>query len=62
MPVEAKAATNLKAKSLRLFVERNRLGRGLRLSLSPFKEQDWVVNLPLYATGLLPDWFARFVS
>ncbi len=60
VPVEAKAATNLKAKSLRLFVERNRLGRGLRLSLSPFKEQDWVVNLPLYATGLLPDWFAQF--
>lgn len=57
--VEAKATTNLKAKSLRLFVERNHLGRGLRLSLSPFKEQDWVVNLPLYATGLLPDWFAN---
>lgn len=52
--VEAKATTNLKAKSLRLFVERNHLGRGLRLSLSPFKEQDWVVNLPLYAAGLLP--------
>ena len=62
VPVEAKAATNLKAKSLRLFVERNHLGRGLRLSLSPFKEQDWVVNLPLYAAGLLPDWFARFAS
>ncbi|MEB1814821.1 ATP-binding protein [Adlercreutzia mucosicola] len=56
VPVEAKAATNLKAKSLRLFVERNHLNRGLRLSLSPFKEQDWVVNLPLYAAGLLPDW------
>lgn len=55
--VEAKATTNLKAKSLRLFVERNHLGRGLRLSLSPFKEQDWVVNLPLYAMGLLPEWF-----
>ncbi len=27
-------------------MERNHLGRGLRLSLSPFKEQDWVVNLP----------------
>lgn len=57
--VEAKATTNLKAKSLRLFVERNHLGRGLRLSLSPFKEQDWVVNLPLYAAGLLPEWFAQ---
>ncbi|WP_302963052.1 hypothetical protein [uncultured Adlercreutzia sp.] len=59
VPVEAKAATNLKAKSLRLFVEHNHLSRGLRLPLSPFKAQDWLVNLPLYAAGLLPDWFAR---
>lgn len=59
VPVEAKAATNLKAKSLRLFVERNHLSRSPRPPLSPFKEQDWLANLPLYAAGLLPDWFAR---
>lgn len=58
VPVEVKASTNLQAKSLRLFVEKHHLGRGLRLSLDGLKEQDWVVNLPLYATGLLPDWFA----
>lgn len=56
VPVEVKATTNLQAKSLRLFVERYGLGKGLRLSLNKFKEQDWVVNLPLYATGLLPQW------
>ncbi|MEC4176801.1 ATP-binding protein [Adlercreutzia sp. R7] len=57
VPIEVKASTNLQAKSLRLFVEKNHLERGLRLSLDGFKEQDWVVNLPLYGTGLLPDWF-----
>lgn len=57
VPVEVKAATNLRAKSLRLFVEKNQLGKGLRLSLDGFREQDWVVNLPLYAAGLLPEWF-----
>ncbi|WP_165044237.1 ATP-binding protein [Adlercreutzia sp. ZJ138] len=59
VPVEVKATTNLQAKSLRLFVERNRLEKGLRLSLDGFKEQDWVVNLPLYATSLLPEWFSN---
>ncbi len=56
VPVEVKATTNLQAKSLRLFVEKYDLGQGLRLSLNGFKKQDWVVNLPLYATGLLPAW------
>ena len=60
VPVEVKATTNLQAKSLRVFVEKNHLGKGLRLSLDKFKEQDWVVNLPLYATGLLPEWFDQF--
>lgn len=59
VPVEVKATTNLQAKSLRLFVEKYHLGQGLRLSLNKFKEQDWVVNLPLYATGLLPEWLDK---
>lgn len=62
VPVEVKATTNLQAKSLRVFVEKNHLGKGLRLSLDKFKEQDWVVNLPLYATGLLPEWFDQFAA
>ena len=54
VPVEVKAETNLRAKSLRLFVERNGLERGVRLSLAGFQRQDWVVNIPLYAASLLP--------
>ena len=53
--VEAKAELNLRAKSLRTFVERNGLEPGVRLSLAGFDRQGWVVNVPLYAAGLLPD-------
>lgn len=62
VPVEVKATVNLKAKSLKMFVEKNHLGRGLRLSLEGFREQDWVVNLPLYAAGLLPEWYERLTA
>lgn len=55
VPVEVKAKTNLRAKSLRTFVARNGLGRGVRLSLDGYQEQDWVVNVPLYLTCRLPD-------
>lgn len=55
VPVEAKAELNLRAKSLRSFVERNGLAPGIRLSLAGFDHQDWVVNIPLYAVGMLPD-------
>lgn len=55
MPVEVKAEVNLRAKSLRSFVERYQLERGLRLSLSGFEKQDWLVNMPLYATSMLPE-------
>ena len=55
MPVEVKAEVNLRAKSLRSFVERYQLEKGLRLSLSGFEEQDWLINMPLYATSMLPE-------
>ncbi len=49
LPVEVKAEENLQAKSLRLFVERNPGLQGIRLSMSPFREQDWLTNYPLYS-------------
>lgn len=54
MPAEVKAEVNLKAKSLRSFIERYGLSRGLRLSLAGFDEQGWLVNIPLYATSMMP--------
>lgn len=49
IPIEVKAEENLKAKSLRSFVERNRALHGLRLSMSDYRQQDWMTNFPLYS-------------
>lgn len=49
IPVEVKAEENLKAKSLHQYVKDNPGLHGLRLSMSPYREQDWLTNVPLYA-------------
>ena len=49
-----KTEENLRSKSLRAFVDKYGLDRGLRLSLSGYREQDWLVNVPLYAIGSVP--------
>lgn len=48
IPVEVKAEENLQAKSLRVFVERNAGLKGVRLSMSTYRSQDWLTNYPLY--------------
>ena len=53
IPVEVKAEENLQAKSLKVFVERNTGLKGMRLSMSPYREQDWLVNYPLYSINAL---------
>ena len=53
VPIEVKAEENLQAKSLRVFVERNAGLKGMRLSMSPYREQDWLVNYPLYSVQTL---------
>lgn len=55
VPVEVKVEENLKAKSLRSFVESNCLNCGVRLSLSGYREQSWMVNIPLYSANALPE-------
>lgn len=49
LPVEVKAEENLQSKSLRAFVERNSGLHGIRLSMSPYRAQEWMTNYPLYA-------------
>ncbi len=48
VPMEVKAEENLQAKSLRVFEQKYRTGGAVRTSLSDYKEQDWLVNVPLY--------------
>lgn len=48
IPIEVKAEENLRAKSLRQFVLDHEGTHGLRLSMSPYRKQDWMDNIPLY--------------
>ena len=48
VPIEVKAEENLRAKSLRQFVLDHEGTHGIRLSMSPYREQDWMTNIPLY--------------
>lgn len=49
IPIEVKAEENLKAKSLKTYVERNPGLKGIRFSMSDYRDQEWMENIPLYA-------------
>ncbi|MBQ4035760.1 MAG: ATP-binding protein [Paludibacteraceae bacterium] len=52
IPIEVKAEENLQAKSLKSFVKKYPALHGIRTSMSHFREQDWMTNIPLYAIGV----------
>ncbi|MCT8574397.1 ATP-binding protein [Glaesserella parasuis] len=49
IPIEVKAEENLKAKSLKVYVEQFQPEHAFRFSMADYREQDWLVNVPLYA-------------
>ncbi|MCM1169208.1 MAG: ATP-binding protein [Bacteroides sp.] len=49
VPIEVKAEENLRAKSLSTLVAAQPELHGLRFSMSDYREQDWMRNVPLYA-------------
>lgn len=53
IPVEVKAEENLRAKSLRQYCSTNEGLHGIRFSMSDYKEQDWMTNIPLYAIPVI---------
>lgn len=57
VPIEVKAEENLKAKSLAAFCKANDLTNAVRLSLSGYRKESWMTNVPLYATSCLPALF-----
>lgn len=50
-PIEVKAEENVHAKSLRTFINKHPELRGLRLSMKPYQDQEWMENKPLYAVN-----------
>lgn len=53
IPIEVKSEENLQAKSLKVFVDTFKPGQAFRTSMSDYREQEWLVNIPLYAISEL---------
>jgi len=53
VPLEVKAEENLQAKSLKTYKEKFSPKNSFRCSMSDFRKQDWLTNLPLYAVSEL---------
>jgi len=49
IPLEVKAEINLQAKSLKVFREKFEPRIAIRSSMANYKEEEWLINLPLYA-------------
>lgn len=48
IPIEVEAEENLQAKSLRTLCKKYELSDAVRSSMSNYREQEWMVNVPLY--------------
>ncbi|MDE6654225.1 MAG: ATP-binding protein, partial [Muribaculaceae bacterium] len=48
-PVEVKAEENVRAKSMKIFIEKNPDLKGIRLSMKNHETQSWIESIPLYA-------------
>lgn len=53
VPVEVKAEENLRAKSLKIYCEKNKPAYAVRTSMSDYRKQEWMCNIPLWGiTGI----------
>ena len=51
IPIEVKANENLQAKSLKTFVQKYNTKINIRTSMSDYRKEEWLVNIPLYDIG-----------
>lgn len=51
IPIEVKAEENLRAKSLKAFCDKYHCNLAIRTSMSNYRKQDWMTNIPLYAVS-----------
>ena len=49
VPIEVKAEEKLNEKSLRAYCDKYQPRYAVRISMSNYRQQDWLMNLPLYA-------------
>lgn len=48
VPIEVKANENLRAKSLKAFCNKYKSKYAIRTSMSNYRKEDWLINVPLY--------------
>ena len=53
VPIEVKAEENLRVQSLKFYHEKFEPQYVIRTSMADYREQDWLINLPLYAISNL---------
>jgi len=51
IPIEVKAEVNLQAKSLKTYREKYEPRLSIRTSMADYKDEGWLLNLPLWAIG-----------
>ena len=56
-PIKVKAEENLQEKRLRIFVQKYNMKYAVRTSMSDYREQEWMVNFPLYYIGNLNQYY-----
>lgn len=56
VPIEVKAEENLRAKSLRTYCDRFAPETAIRTSMSDYREEEWLTNLPLYMIGQIREY------
>lgn len=54
IPIEVKAEVNLRARSLKTYCEKYSPRIAVRTSMTDYKKEEWLTNLPLYAISWLP--------
>lgn len=53
IPIEVKAEENLRSKSLRAYVDKFEPAYAIRVSMGGYREQDWLINIPLWGVSAL---------
>ncbi len=51
IPIEVQSELNLQAKSLKVYRDKYTPRRSIRASMADFKDEGWLLNVPLWAVG-----------
>ncbi|MBM3709197.1 MAG: ATP-binding protein [Actinobacteria bacterium] len=60
-PLEVKASENLQSKSLKSYYQKYLPKYSLRVSMSDFRMERWLINIPLYSINILYDFLGNMV-